>query len=670
MRTANLDPTPAAVRAMILACCPDAAARPATVEASCRLADRLMGRLPRPARAGLAAAAAALESASVRPRFGWHRFSALDPASALACVQWLRASRPRTWRVAGLLRDIAVVAWYEQPDVRLEVGYDPDGFVAERARERDQRWHTEIAAHRRLLLTPVGGTGPSATPADPAPPRQAHRDPWQDLECDVVVVGSGAGGAVVAAELAEAGLDVVVLEEGGYHPTESFTTSTAEMLIGLYRESAVTATVGRSPVAYAEGRCVGGSTTVNGAMAFRAPDRVVAGWARELRQHDLADELAGHYARVERLLSVSHQDAGSIGRDQELLRRGASALGWRVIDNTRAQVHCGGCNVCTWGCPTGAKQSTLVSYLPRATSFGATVWSDCRVDRIMFDGDRAVGVVGRTTVPEGAVDPRPSQPFRVRARHVVSAGGAIQTPALLQRSGVRGPALGRNLALHPGLAVAAVFDDPVVGWRGAHQAYQVREFEDDGIVMAAVNIPPSLVARAMPLDGPDLAAMMASYDHVVTAGVLVEDTSRGRVRAIGRDGALVTYPLGRRDIDTIVRATLLLTRALLAAGATTVHVPLGSSHAVRTTADVERLSSGPWGPGDLVTNTVHLMGTARLGVDPESSVCDPWGSVHGRSGLSVADASLFPTPIGVNPMLTVQALATRVAAHVTEGMRP
>jgi choline dehydrogenase-like flavoprotein len=659
------------VRALMLACCPDAAGQPAIVDAADQLFARLVGRLSRPSRVGLAAAALTLESATMRPRFGWRRFSQLDPDSALECVRWLRTRRPRTWRLAGLLRDIAVLAWYEQPDVRRGVGYDPDAFVAEQGRRRAEQWHDEIENHRRLLLQPLGDAGAAgaATLRDPVPPRQAHRDEWHDLECDVVVVGSGAGGAVVAAELAEAGLDVVVLEEGGYYPTESFTTSTAEMLIRLYRESGATATVGRSPVVYAEGRCVGGSTTVNGAMAFRAPDRVVDDWAWALGQPDLGEELGRHYGRVERLLSVTGQDPGSVGRDQELLRDGARALGWRVVDNTRAQVHCVGCNVCTWGCPTGAKQSTLVSYLPRAMRFGAAVWSDCRVDRIVFESDRAVGVVGRTTVPVGAVSPRPTVQVRVRARRVVVAGGAVQTPALLQRSGVRSAALGRHLALHPGLAVAALFDEPVVGWRGAHQAYQVREFQDDGIVMAAVNVPPSLVARAMPVDGADLAEMMSSYDRIVTAGVLVEDTSRGRVRAVGRDGALVTYRLEQRDVDTIVRGTLLLTRALLAAGATTVHVPLGGSQAVRTTTDVERLARGRWRAGDMVTNTVHLMGTARLGADPATSVCDPWGSVRGRTGLSVADASLFPTPIGVNPMLTVQALATRVATQVAASLR-
>jgi hypothetical protein len=233
---------------------------------------------------------------------------------------------------------------------------------------------------------------------------------------------------------------------------------------------------------------------------------------------------------------------------------------------------------------------------------------------------------------------------------------------------VRSPALGRQLALHPGLGVAAVFDEPVTGWRGAHQSLQVREFQDDGIVLAAVNLPPSLVARLLPMDGPDLAETMAAYDRTVTAGVLVEDSSRGRVRAVGRGGAVATYQLGQRDVDTLVRATLLLTRALLAAGATVVHVPLGAAHQVRTPYDVERLADHSWRSGDLQTATVHLMGTARLGTDQATSVCDPQGAVRGPVGLSVADASLFPTPIGVNPMLTVQALATKVAAHVIEGL--
>ena len=141
-------------------------------------------------------------------------------------------------------------------------------------------------------------------------------------------------------------------------------------------------TLGRIPVGYAEGRCVGGGTVVNGGMAFRAPDRVLTGWSGVSGDRGLSGgRLDDAYARVERFLSVGPPDPGSVGRDQDLLRLGADRLGWRVVDNQRNHVHCGGCNVCTWGCPTGAKQSTLVSYLPRAMSFGATIWSGCRVDQ-------------------------------------------------------------------------------------------------------------------------------------------------------------------------------------------------------------------------------------------------------------------------------------------------
>lgn len=204
------------------------------------------------------------------------------------------------------------------------------------------------------------------------------------------------------------------------------------------------------------------------------------------------------YARVERFLSVGPPDPGSVGRDQELMRLGAERLGWRVIDDRRNHLHCGGCNVCTWGCPTGAKQSTLVSYLPRAMAFGATVWSGCRVDSVMMVGKQAMGVRGRVVGRDG---PEPSRSFEVRAHRVVLCAGALQTPALLQRSGVRSPSrqIGRNLAVHPGAAVTALFDDPVDGWKGAHQSLQVREFEADGVVLAAVNLPPSLVARSLPL---------------------------------------------------------------------------------------------------------------------------------------------------------------------------
>jgi choline dehydrogenase-like flavoprotein len=669
------------------AACPSGEASPDVVLATVAQASRFIDRMTPALRAVGLATVGMLEVSTVRRRFGYRRFSQLPPDEARRALTWMQQAQPRSWRGVRLLRDVAVVSYYEQREIRRSVGYDPDPFIEVVTRERTERRASAIEAHRLLLVAsaprptgiPEASTGAGGAP--PSSPRVSNRSPagdlrsardgaMSDLRCDVVVVGSGAGGSVVAAELAEAGLSVIILEEGGHHRTEEFTSDTAEMLEALYRNCGVSSTLGRTPVAFSEGRCVGGSTVVNGAMAFRAPERVLDRWAREAEVPGLAGAgLDREFERVERFLSVSTMDEGSVGRDQELLRNGALRLGWRVIDNTRAQLHCGGCNVCTWGCPTGAKQSTLVSYLPRAVAFGATIRSDCRVDRILFRGKRAIGVQGRVTAAGPGGEAGTAGAFTVHASHVVVCGGAIQTPALLQRSGVRSPSgqLGRNLALHPGAGVAAVFDDLVDGWKGAHQAYQIREFEREGFVMAAVNLPPSLVARSLPLAGDDLGAAMALYNRTVTAGVLVQDTTTGRVQAFGREGTVATYRVDDRSTARIVRATLLLCEALLAAGARVIYLPFEGVGAVHKPDDLRRVAALPISPGDLSVSTVHLMGTARLGADPTHAVCDPWGAVYDRVGVSVADASLFPTPIGVNPMLTVQALATRVSWHIADG---
>ena len=256
----------------------------------------------------------------------------------------------------------------------------------------------------------------------------------------------------------------------------------------------------------------------------------------------------------------------------------------------------------------------------------------------------------------------------VRARRVVLAAGAVQTPALLQRSRIASPShqVGRNLTLHPGAAVTAVFEETVNGWAGAHESYQVREFESEGIILAAVNLPPSLVTRTLHLHGSELDEAMAEYPRMVTAGVLVEDTGAGRVRAVGRRDVAVTYPVSPLDSARVVRAVTLLGEALFAAGAQRLHLPIDGVQPVVSMDELRHLTDAPIAPGRLELSTVHLMGTARLGADPVTSVCDPYGAVHDTEQLFVADASLFPGPVGVNPQLTVMALATRVAERIID----
>ncbi|MDQ1661113.1 MAG: hypothetical protein QOJ68_1093 [Blastococcus sp.] len=574
-----------------------------------------------------------------------------------AAVGAMSAHLPVPAAPAQAVRDLLLVAAYEQPEVHAALGYDPGAWVARTAARRAQRWAGEIHEHEVALRRPD-----PLVPGRSSAPRPGRFTSAADLAecemaCDAVVAGSGAGGAVVAAELAEAGWHVVVLEEGPHVTTEDFSTDTMAAFRTLYRDGGLTAMLGTPPVGYAEGRCLGGSTTVNGGMAWRTPEAVLARW-RDEHGVDLGD-LGPTFDRIERRLSVGVQDADSIGRDQHLLKLGAERLGWAVVDNRRAQVHCGGCNACVLGCPTGAKQSTLVSYLPRAVAFGATVLSDCRVQRVDFDRKRVSGV--RAVRPDG-------RRVVVRAPVVVLAAGALHTPVLLHRSGFRSPSgqLGRNLAVHPGANVTALFGDPVEGWKGVHQAYQVREFE--GVLMAAVNLPPGLVAAGLRLDRDELGTVMAGYDRILTAGVLVDDTSSGRVRAVG-GRPLVRYDLAPTDARRLVVAVADLCRLLFVAGATSIHLPVAGMAALESADDVQRLLAEPVAPGRLAVSTVHLMGTARMGGDPTRAVCDPWGRVHDAAGLYIADAGLLPTPLGVNPQETVMALATHVAEGLITGRK-
>jgi choline dehydrogenase-like flavoprotein len=486
------------------------------------------------------------------------------------------------------------------------------------------------------------------------------------VACDVVVIGTGAGGATIGAELAEAGFDVVLLEEGSYYQTRDFTADTSAMVRQLYRDGGATMALGNPPILYQEGRAVGGSTVINGGMSWRTPEKVLAAWGAE---HGLdgvsAADLEPYFARVERRIHVAHQDPTSIGRDNQLLKRGADAKGWNVIPNLRNQVHCAGSNRCAFGCPTGAKQSALVSYVPRALHFGARIYADVRVDRVTLDGKRATGVVGHVRRGDGR-GPR----ITVHAKLVVSACGAIHTPALLDRSGVRSPSgqLGHNLSLHPNVKVVAIFDEDVRGWEGVHQAFQVREFRDQGLLFAAVNMPPSVLAMSFPHRGAQLGALMHHYDKMVLAGMLCEDTATGRVRTInGQPQAF--YQLAEADAANLRRGVALLSELLFAAGARRILLPFHGQPDLLGPDDARRLLERVVPASSMEVVTVHMMGTARMGADRSRAVTDDFGLVHDADRLMVADASLFPTPIGVNPMETIMALATRAAGHVIDNAR-
>jgi choline dehydrogenase-like flavoprotein len=630
--------------------------------------------MPAAIRAALRAGLAAYELGAVAR---WGR-----PASRLAPEQAGRYLDAWTHGLAvqreliKAVRSLVCLAYFELPAVKERLGYRPERWIARVTRHRLATYGADIARHADSLRAPeplarieAGRAAVAAGPARAGRPAgvSGREDITRDtvLDCDVVIVGSGAGGATAAAELAEAGLDVLVLEEGRYRDTSDFTPEASAMIRALYRDGGATMAIGQPRVLYQEGRVVGGSTVINGGMSWRTPERVLDGWAVEHGLRGIrARDMEPFFERVERRIHVRTQDPESIGRDNHLLRSGAEALGWKVIENLRNQVHCPGSNNCAFGCPTGAKQSALVSYIPRALHFGARVQADVRVERVTRAGKRATGVTGRVVGPDGRPGPR----VDVRARLVISACGAVHTPALLARSGLRSPsgALGRHLSMHPNAKLVAIFDEDVRGWEGVHQAFQVREFQDQGLLFAAVNVPPGILAMGLPHSGAALGAFMADYPRMVVAGVLVEDSSRGRVLVDPLGQPRVLYQLGDADAARLVRGTALLAELLFAAGARRVLVPFEGAPALDRPDDIAALLRRPIAKETIELFTVHLMGTARMGRDRSRAVTDDFGHVHDAEGLMVCDASLFPGPIGVNPAETIQALTTRNVAHLID----
>jgi choline dehydrogenase-like flavoprotein len=306
----------------------------------------------------------------------------------------------------------------------------------------------------------------------------------------------------------------------------------------------------------------------------------------------------------------------------------------------------------------------LVTSVPQALARGARLFADCRVDRITRSGAVVTGVTGHVVRPGGRRGPR----LTVRARAVIVAGGAIQTPALLARSGLRSASgqLGRNLSVHPNAVVTALFDQDVRGWQGVHQAFQVREFAGEGLLLTATNLTPPMLAGILPAYGRELGELMAAYNQIVTAGPLVSDTGTGRIRNLPGLGPQVFYQLTDQDATRVARGVELTAEALFTAGARRVLLPFDGAPVIRDPAGLRRLLARPVAKRSLQLYSVHLMGTARMSEDPRRGVTGSFGEFHGAGGLIVADASVFPGPIGINPMETVIALAMRNARRLID----
>jgi len=569
-----------------------------------------------------------------------------------------------TRRVVGLMLTAFALSSVVSRHHRLFYRLSPEGRLAylhecETSRIR-QRRETLIALKALLMMFFCGDLRVAVLVGYDGQPRKAvQRQPerpqlavtrierFLDDTCDVVVVGSGAGGAVAARELAAAGLDVVVLEEGEQFDRRDFQGPLPDRLRRFYRGNGLTFTIGNPVISLPMGMGVGGSTLINSGTCFRTPDWILRDWGLD------PDELAPLFAEVERVIGVAPVPAETMGANGETLEAGRVALGYSGGPIARNARECHGSGVCAFGCPLDAKQGMHVSYLPLAAAAGARIYSGCKVTRLSVEAGRVVGVAGPKV--------------RVRARRVVLAAGAVQTADLLLRNRLANSSrqVGRNFRIHPGCGVLGVFDRDLFAWRGVMQSTYVDEKLREGVLLEATYPPPGVgySAGGLPEVGLPLKDMLARYRQTAACGLIISDSGSGRVWA-GPGGPLLLYSLDPRDTAKTLAGIALAAEVYLAAGAKEVHTLLPGLPPVRSRADLRGIIEGRWRASDLKLSAYHPMGTCRLGADARSSVVDEYGNAWDVPGLVLADASILPGSTAVNPQITIMALATRVARRL------
>jgi choline dehydrogenase-like flavoprotein len=485
--------------------------------------------------------------------------------------------------------------------------------------------------------------------------------------CQVAVVGSGPGGSVIAEALAAAGKDVLLLEEGPPFAPTDFQPDAADTLKRLLRESGMRATRGNLFMPTMQAIGLGGGTLINSAICARAPDFVFDKWAAVTGTEEIsAESLAGHYDRIERLFSVETTPEEIQGERNLSFKRGCQALGISVEPMRRNVTGCQGSGECFSGCRNRAKQSTDLNFIRSALDHGARVFSSVRIERILCRGRRAHTLRGHAVRPFTL---EPTHAVEIEADLIVLAAGCMSTPLILLRSGVGNSSgyVGRELQLHPGLAIMAVFDYPVRPFRGATQGYHSLAYLREGIKLEVLWAPPSILATRLPGLGAEFQRHLASYERMAPYDVIVAaNHSRGTVRPrrFGFDPD-IRFTLAQPDVDLLLRGLAILSDIAWAAGAVEVLPGLhGVPERLRSKAEAEILRTRRFDARDTIAASNHVFGTTRMSRRPQDGVVGTDGRCHDLDNVYIADTGIFVGSPAVNPMLTVMALADRIAQGI------
>jgi choline dehydrogenase-like flavoprotein len=489
----------------------------------------------------------------------------------------------------------------------------------------------------------------------------------QVLDVDAVVVGSGAGGSIALRELARAGLNVVGVEEGAHSTSADFDQREDHMLPLLFQESGGRATEDMA-IRVLQGRGVGGSTIHNTNLCKRTPEAILDRWARRFGVVGASpNDLAPAFDAIERDLSVTEIGAPERNANNEALRRGCEALGWRAAPLKHNRVGCQRSGFCELGCAYDAKQNALKVVLPQAVLAGARVYSDVRAERLRHGGGRVIGVDAVALDADGL----PHARVEILARVVVLAASAVGSAALARRSDVPDPygRLGRGLRLHPGAVAAGRFDEAIAGWRGIPQSYECTEYlsHEEGSDRRVWIVPafahPAGAAATLPGFGASHMAAMRTYSNLAVLTAMVHDETSGQVD-VDADRIVLRYTMSENDRRQLAAGLVASARILFAAGARDVIIPAIPPLRITTARELDGLDLSVVRPHSVPLTAVHPMGTMCMGEDPRTSVVSSTGEHHQLRGLFVADGSLFPTSIGTPPQISIYAFALHLAPHI------
>jgi len=480
----------------------------------------------------------------------------------------------------------------------------------------------------------------------------------KSIKVEVLIIGSGAGGATTAVELANGGFEVVVLEEGARHSIDTYGKGVPQAMQSLYRNRGMTPILGSVPIGFVEGRCLGGSTEINSGFWHRMPPEFVLRWVNQFGLKDFSVEsLEPHFEWAESHLKVTQAPA-ELPKNSDVFKRGVEAMGWSARAIPRAANDCVNTNMCAAGCPQSAKQGMSRNLIPLAEAAGCKFLTNCKVKLLLRAKNRVTGVLAEIKREDNSTDL-----VRIDADYVFICAGATQTPALLRRSGIKSH-VGDTFQIHPMLKVSALFDEEIDAHKSVMPVLQVKEFWPD-ISLGGSFFSVGQLAMNLSDNWPENQHLMRQYRNMATYNVAVRSTGRGSVRParFGSEYAILRYELSDVDIRHLSQGLARLASLLLRAGAKSVHPCVQSVPAITSELDAVKWLDENLPRSSLSLTTVHAFSTCPMGERRDKCAVDSHGRVFGFDNLFINDASMLPESPGINPQGTIMAVARRNALH-------